>query len=89
MFIWQVSLVGVVLELKCVIETNPIRVSYHCISYNSFLKQLYISNKTEHFSYKSGYGLTHIETFKKELAWVIDNWLQFIINMMLFKKLLY
>ena len=31
----------------------------------SYLKQLYISNKLECFSYKSGYGLTCIEAFKR------------------------
>ena len=57
MFIWQlysVSLVGVALELKAVVETTLIRISYCCIShsfhFDSYLKQLY-SNKTECFSY--------------------------------------
>ena len=34
-FLWQLqllSLVGVALELKCVVETNPIRVNQCCIS---------------------------------------------------------
>ena len=44
--------IGVVLELKRVIETNLIGVAtYHCVScffhFNSYLKQLYISNKME------------------------------------------
>ena len=37
----------------------------HC---NIHLKQLYLSNKTEHFSYKGGYGVRehmHIEVFKR------------------------
>ena len=55
--------------LKCVVETNLIRVSYHCISrsfhFNSYLKQLYISNKTERFSYKSGCSVTRIEAFRR------------------------
>ena len=56
-----------VLELKCVIETNLIRVSYRCKShsfhFNSYLKQVYISNKTECFNYKGGCGVTCIEAF--------------------------
>ena len=49
------KVVGVALELKRVVETNLIRVSYHCIGhslhFNSYLKQLYTSNKTERFTY--------------------------------------
>ena len=44
-----VSLVGVALELKHVIETNLITLSWHFIScyfhFSSHLKQLYVSNK--------------------------------------------
>ena len=51
---------GMALELKDIIETNLIRVSYCYISYyfhfNIPFKQLYTSNKTEHFSYKGGCG---------------------------------
>ena len=42
----------------------------------------------ECFSYKGGCGIrerTHIETFKEELAWVIDKRLCIISNKMLFK----
>ena len=44
----------VALELKHALETNLIRVSYHYISCSfhfNILKQLYISNKMERFSY--------------------------------------
>ena len=65
---------SVVIALMHVIETNLIRVSYHCIShyfhYNGHLKQLYISNTTKHFSYKGGCGVcgqTCIEALKEEL----------------------
>ena len=58
--LWSVSFVGVALEPKRVVETNLIRVSYYCIShfihFNSSLKKLYISNKTERFSCKGGCG---------------------------------
>ena len=44
-----ISLVGMVFELKHVIETNLIRVSYCCIShsfhFNSHIKPLYISKR--------------------------------------------
>ena len=64
----SVLLVGMALELKLVIETNLTRVSYHCRScffdFNSYLKQLYISNKTEHFNYKSGCAVMCIKEFK-------------------------
>ena len=50
----------VALESKRVVETNLIRVSYCCIScyfcFNTPFKQLYTSNKAEHFSYKGGCG---------------------------------
>ena len=42
----------------------------------------------ERFSYKGGCGVhecTRIETFKKELAWVIDKRLRVIGNKMLFQ----
>ena len=42
----------------------------------------------EHFSYKGGCGVHErmfIKTFKEELVWAIDKWLQLIINAMLFK----
>ena len=49
---------GVALELKHIIETNLIRVSHRCINryfhFSSCFKQLYKSNKTEHFNYKGG-----------------------------------
>ena len=65
-----------VLELKRVVETSQIRVRYHCISrsfhFNSYLKQLYISNKMKHFSYKSGYGMMALRYLKEELPWAID-----------------
>ena len=60
------------LELKHVVETNLIRASYHCISRsfhcNSHLKQLYISNKTQRFGYKSRCsicGHTYNEAFER------------------------
>ena len=55
------SLVGKTLKLKCIVEINLIILSWHS-SYNSaftfslrtVLKQLYITNKAELFSYKDG-----------------------------------
>ena len=37
--------------------------------FNSSLKQLHISNKTEHFSYKGGCGI--LRHLIEKLAWVI------------------
>ena len=72
----SVSLVGVTFELKYAIT----------LTVQSF-KQLYISNKTDWFSYKVGggvYGVTHIEHWKAELTWAIDKRVQVISNIMLF-----
>ena len=64
------------LELKCVIEINLIRVSFRCISrsfhFNNYFKQLYISNKTECFSYKVGVARLLSMQLEEELARVID-----------------
>ena len=54
----------------------------------SYLKQLYMSNKTERFSYKGGYGCVGVHIprrLKEELAWATDKWLQVINNIILFK----
>ena len=64
-------MVHVALELKRVVDTNLIIVSYRCIScyfrFNIPFKQLYVSSKIECFSYKGGCGVywcTRIEVFK-------------------------
>ena len=66
---------GVALELKRVIETNLIRVSYHCIScyfcFNISFKQLYTSSETECFSYKGGCGGRISRCLKEE---AVDKW---------------
>ena len=57
----------------------------------SHLKQLYISNRTKHFSYKGGRGMcghTRIEAFKEELAWATYKRLRVISNIMLFKTVI-
>ena len=47
-----------VAESKCTVDAKLIRLSKHCISYYfHFNKQLYISNKMEHFSYNGGCGM--------------------------------
>ena len=59
------------------------------IQLNNYFKQLYISNKIEHFSYKGGSdvcGRTRIERFKEGLVWVKDKWLRVISSIMLFKN---
>ena len=47
---------------------------------------LYISSKTECFSYKSECGMMHIKPFKEELAWATYKPLRVISNIMLFKE---
>ena len=58
------------LELKCIVETSSqITVNFHCKScsfhFNSYLKQLYISNKTERFGNKNGCDVICIEAFER------------------------
>ena len=69
----SVLLIGMALALVRVVETNLIRVSQHCIShcfhFDSHLRQLYTSNKTDCFCNKGGFGVcgrhTHIKVFKR------------------------
>ena len=94
------AIVGIIcrrgLRIELVIETNLIRVSYCCISHSPFfllchLKQLYISNKMEQFSYRGGCGIcgfTCIEAFKRRVAWAIDKWFWVIGNIMLFQTVI-
>ena len=68
-----VSLMGMALASIRVMATNPIRVRKLAlckvlIYYNTHLKQLYLSNKTKHSSYKSGCGIDecmHINVFNR------------------------
>ena len=82
------------LELRHAVETSLTTVSFNCIShsfyFNSYLKQLYISNKTERFSNKNGCGVMCIKAFQEELAGAIDRWLRVSSssNIMLFKKVI-
>ena len=55
----------------------------HC---NSCYKQLCLSDKMEHLSYKGGCGIcehTCIQTLKEELACAIDKWHKVISNKIL------
>ena len=36
------------------------------------MKQFYISNNAEHFSYKGGCDMNILKRLKEELAWAID-----------------
>ena len=53
------------------------------------LKQVYTSNKAEHFSYRDECGIhghMHIEALiKEELTWATVEWLKIISNLILFK----
>ena len=69
-------MMGVALGLKCVVEINLVKVSYHCINgyfhFNIPFKQLY-----------TGVVCVSIcvsKCLKEELAWAIDKRLQVISN---------
>ena len=64
-----------------------IRCDLTLIPFNIHLKQLYISNKMERFSYK---GATYVGVhiwghLKDKLPWAIDKWIRIISNIMLIK----
>ena len=70
----SLSMVGIAIELKQVTEINLVRLSYvSCykplLHIYSCLKQLYISNKMEWFSFQGEYGVhgscTHTKGFKR------------------------
>ena len=72
-------MMGVAIELKCIVETNQIRVCYCCVSsyfhYKIPFKWLYTSSKTEHFSYKGGNrvrGRRHIKVYKRRAG--LEKW---------------
>ena len=71
------------LELKHVVETNLIRVSYHCIShsfhFNSYLKVIKWSTSV----IKVGVAWHLSRHSKEELAWAIDKWSWIISNICL------
>ena len=61
------------------------------LQFYSHLKQLYISNKVECFSYEVSVacmGVHLLRRLKEEQAWAIDKQLQVISNIMLFKTLI-
>ena len=66
-FVWSMSLVGMALGLKHVIETYICNnTNYKLYNFNSHLKRLYRSNKMEHLrqicikAFKRGAGLGYI-----------------------------
>ena len=74
-----VSRHGLTINEACHIESNLIRGIYCCIihffHFNSLLRQLYISKKTDQFSYKLDVmymGIHILRELKEELAWTID-----------------
>ena len=54
--LWSVSLVSVALELKYVIETNLIKLSYHCIRMYVSHYFKYITRQNASVT-KDGYGI--------------------------------
>ena len=88
----SLSVVVMALELKLIMETNPIKVSQCCIS-RQFPVAVIKSNCTlvtrrsasvvkVDVAYMNAHVSRHL---KEELAWAIDTWLQVISN----KKQLY
>ena len=72
------SLVGMGLELKHIIETYVIRVRWcyitNCLHCKNHFKHLYISNKAEHFSYKrSGLIGLYINNFGLSIKTIIPH----------------
>ena len=59
-----ISRYGLGIEAHCGDQPNSCFISCSFL-FNSYLKQLYISNKTEHFSNKSGCGVMCTEAFKR------------------------
>ena len=63
----SLSRYGLTIEAHCRNQSNKSKLELP-ISYfhvNSHLKELNISNKKEHFSYKGGCGMMHIKEFKR------------------------
>ena len=82
------------IEGRCRSQPNKSKLPLYkpLLHFYSHLKQLYISNKVECFSYKGGcdvLGCTRIEASKEELTWATDKWLLIISNIMLFKTVIY
>ena len=72
-------LVGTTLELKHIVDTNIIRqltLYKLVISCKTHLKQLYMSNKVEHFGNKGGCGI------KRRVGLGYRKWYLFISNVM-------
>ena len=80
---------GVTLQLKCIVETKLIRISYYCINcsfpINSYLKQLYISKKMEYLVGVICVGVVCVLQHLKELAQTTNRWLWVISITMLLK----
>ena len=49
---------------------------------------MYISNKAEHFTYKSGCSIHVSRSLKEEMVWVIDKWFQVISIALLLKAII-
>ena len=52
------------LKLYISYQVLRLHIALNVLSCNNHLKQLYISSKSEHFSYKGGCGVMHIMVFK-------------------------
>ena len=87
------AIVGIVnrccltIEARCTCRSQPnkskLALYKPLLHFYSHLKQLYISNKTERFSYKGGCGVCRSYVSRQELAWTTDKRFRVISNIML------
>ena len=78
------------LVIKGIVEINLIRVRQHCISHYLTIRQLYASNKMEHFSYIGGCSVYEYECIKvfKRIAIFGYKRFQVVNNIILFKTVI-
>ena len=87
------AIVSLTIKVHCRSQPNESKLALYkpLFHFYSHLKQLYISNKMECFSYKGGcdvLGRTRIEASKEELTWATDKQLLIISYIMLFKTVI-
>ena len=79
---------GLAIKAHCRNQPNKSKLALYkpLLHFYSHLKQLYISNKTEYFSYKGVCGVSVSvcvsKHLKEELTWATDKQLQVISNML-------
>ena len=86
-----VSRHGLTIEMLCRNQPKKSKLALYnlLIHYIGYLKQFYISNKAECFSYSSGCDICVSWHSKEELVWVINKWLWFISSIILFETVIW